>query len=85
VLGATGGYGVGKALSTVLLYVIEALTGRDLPGEIRLAAEVLIEAAALFAGAYFISPSLDDTVIPSVQEVAAPAPLADDGAGARTG
>lgn len=57
VLAATAGAGVGAAVSTITVYLIESIGKIDLPNEIEGATLVLISAGIAFLAGYFKKPS----------------------------
>lgn len=57
VVAATAGAGVGAALSTIAVYVIESFGGVDLPSTVEVAGAVLITAAVTFAAGWLKRPS----------------------------
>lgn len=57
VLAATAGAGVGAAVSTIAIYLIETLGNVDLPDVVEGAALVLISAGVAFAAGYIKRPS----------------------------
>jgi hypothetical protein len=57
VLAATAGAGVGAAAGTVVNYLIETLSGVDLPDTVEGAILVLVSAGVAFAAGYVKRPS----------------------------
>ena len=57
VVAATIGAGVGAALSTVIIYLVETLGRVDLPDAVEGAGAVLVSAAVAFAAGYIKRPS----------------------------
>jgi len=57
VIAATAGAGVGAAAATVIIWIIEATIGVDIPEGVELAGGVLLTAAVSFAAGYLRRPS----------------------------
>lgn len=57
VVAATAGAGVGAAISTIAVYLIESVGGIDLPSAVEGAGLVLISAGVAFLAGYIKRPS----------------------------
>jgi hypothetical protein len=57
VVAATVGAGVGAALSTVIVYLVETIGRTDLPDAVEGATAVLVSAAVAFGAGYLKRPS----------------------------
>lgn len=57
VIAAAGGAGVGAAVTTLVIYLIESIGKFDLPGEVEGAALVIVSTLLSFAAGYIKRPS----------------------------